>query len=198
MRTPTGPDPACPPGQAPVVVLFGFMGAGKSAVGERLARALGVQVVDSDDAIVAEQGRSIADIFATDGEPAFRALEHTVVARLLTRPGVVLALGGGAAMHPATQALLRAHPCTVHLAVSLPVALARCGDDPTRPMLRHPDLATLHARRTAAYSELATHVIDTDRLDADQVCRDILEVLADRPTHRSHPDSTRRHPPGSG
>ncbi len=195
MRTPTGPDPACPPGQAPVVVLLGFMGAGKSAVGERLAHALGVPYVDSDDAIVADQGRSIADIFATDGEPAFRALEHSVVARLLTRPGVVLALGGGAAMHPATQALLRAHPRTVHLAVSLSVALARCGDDPSRPMLRHPELAALHSLRTAAYSELATHVIDTDRLDADQVCRHILQVLADPPTQRSQPDGNR---PGSG
>lgn len=161
----------------PVVVLFGFMGAGKTAVGRCVAERLGVGFTDADHAIEAEQGRPIREIFAEDGEAVFRELENRTVVRLLHEPVGVLALGGGAAMHPATREALRAHPLTVHLAVGLATARARCGDDPTRPMLRRPDLADLHRERMRVYADLATHEIATDDLDSDQVCAQVLALI---------------------
>jgi shikimate kinase len=83
-----------------VIVLVGFMGAGKTTVGHLLAKRLGLPFSDSDEAIEQHAGRSIPQIFAEDGEPAFRALEHQVIAELLDGPALVLALGGGAPEHP--------------------------------------------------------------------------------------------------
>ena len=98
-----------------MIVLVGFMGAGKTTVGHLLSARLGVPFVDSDLVIEQRSGRPVRQIFAEDGEPAFRALEHEVIVGLLDGPDVVLAVGGGAAEHPGTRALL-----------------AR-GDDPPRP-----------------------------------------------------------------
>ena len=98
-----------------MIVLVGFMGAGKTTVGHLLSARLGVPFVDSDLVIEQRSGRPVRQIFAEDGEPAFRALEHEVIAGLLDGPDAVLAVGGGAAEHPGTRALL-----------------AR-GDDPPRP-----------------------------------------------------------------
>jgi shikimate kinase len=89
-----------------VIVLIGFMGAGKTTVGTLLAARLDLPFTDSDHAIEQKAGRPIRQIFAEDGEPAFRALEHEVIADLLDGPPTVLALGGGAPGHPPTRALL--------------------------------------------------------------------------------------------
>jgi shikimate kinase len=89
-----------------VIVLVGFMGAGKTTVGHLLSARLGVPFVDSDLVIEQRSGRPVRQIFAEDGEPAFRALEHDVIAGLLDGPDLVLAVGGGAAEHPGTRALL--------------------------------------------------------------------------------------------
>jgi shikimate kinase/3-dehydroquinate synthase len=80
-----------------MVVLVGFMGAGKTTVGHLLAEKLGLPFVDSDLVIEQRERRSVREIFDRDGEPAFRALEHRIVAELLDGPAAVLALGGGAA-----------------------------------------------------------------------------------------------------
>ena len=80
-----------------MIVLVGFMGAGKTTVGYLLSERLGLPFVDSDVIIEQRSGRSVPQIFAEDGEPAFRALEHQVIAGLLDGPALVLALGGGAA-----------------------------------------------------------------------------------------------------
>jgi len=84
-----------------VIVLVGFMGAGKTTVGHLLAGRLGLPFADSDQVIEQQAGRPVRQIFAEDGEPAFRALEHQVITGLLDGPDLVLALGGGAAEHPA-------------------------------------------------------------------------------------------------
>ena len=91
-----------------MIVLVGFMGAGKTTVGRLLAAKLGVPFTDSDHVIEARAGRPIPQIFAADGEPAFRQLEHEVIADLLNGEDMVLALGGGAATHPGTRAALAA------------------------------------------------------------------------------------------
>jgi shikimate kinase len=89
-----------------VIVLVGFMGAGKTTVGTLLAARLGLPFTDSDQVIEQRAGRPVRQIFAEDGEPAFRALEHEVIAGLLDGPPMVLALGGGAPENPPTRALL--------------------------------------------------------------------------------------------
>ena len=92
-----------------MIVLIGFMGAGKTTVGHLLAERLGLPFMDTDLVIEQRTRRSVRDIFATDGEPAFRQLEHTVTAELLAGPDAVLALGGGAVLHPETQRALGGH-----------------------------------------------------------------------------------------
>lgn len=161
----------------PVVVLIGFMGSGKSSAGRLLAARLGVAFTDADEVIEAETGRRISEIFATDGEPGFRAIEHRTVARLLGDTDGVLALGGGAAMHPGTQGLLRRHPMVVHLRIGLAQALARLGDDERRPMLRSSDLAEVHRRRMTAFDVIATVVVDTAGRDLSQVAESVLAAL---------------------
>jgi shikimate kinase len=157
------------------------MGSGKSSVGRALARRLGVAFVDADSAIEQAAGRRIAEIFATDGEPAFRALEHEVVVRLLTdRAAEVLALGGGAAMHPGTQQALTRHACVVYLQVSLARALDRVGGDPARPVLARPDLPALYAERAPVYTRIADVVIDVDALDVEAVAARLQNLVGAR------------------
>jgi shikimate kinase len=160
-----------------VIVLIGFMGAGKTTVGHLLAGKLGLPFIDSDVVIEERGGRPVRQIFADDGEEAFRALEHETVAGLLGGRDAVLALGGGAVEHPATQAVLRpAH--VVYLHVGYPAAVARVGGDDGRPMLRRPDLEAVYQRRLAAYAAVATVTVPTDGRGPEDVCLDIVEHLA--------------------
>src|SRR5215471_936578 len=117
------------------------MGAGKTTVGQLLAGQLGVPFLDSDHVIEARAGRPIPEIFATEGEPAFRSLEHEVIAGLLSGPDVVAALGGGAAEHEGTRKLLTGVSApVVYLMISYDEALRRVGGDGNRPMLARPDI----------------------------------------------------------
>ncbi len=177
---------ASPP--APIV-LIGFMGSGKSSVGRELGRRLGVRFVDADAAVERTAGRPISAIFEADGEAAFRALEHAAIADLLgqARPGVI-ALGGGAPMHPQTHELLddarrAGRARVVHLRIRLDRALARVGGDPARPMLNHPDLPDLHARRLAVYDALAELIVDVDELSVSGTADRVLDHV-----RRRHPD----------
>lgn len=163
-----------------MIVLVGFMGAGKTTVGRLLAGKLGVPFLDSDEVIESRAGRPIRDIFAADGEPAFRELEQRVIADLLAGPDVVLALGGGAAAHPGTRALLSSGPAVVvYLRVAYAEALTRVGGDqdrpmPDRPMLARPDVADVYAARQACYAAVATLTVDTDGRPPEAVVSDIL------------------------
>jgi len=162
-----------------VIVLVGFMGAGKTTVGQLLAPAAGVAFVDSDQAIEARAGRPIPEIFASEGEPAFRALEHEVVAGLLDGPDVVLALGGGAAEHEKTRKLLASVP-VVFLRVSFAEAMARVGGDHNRPMLGRPDISEVFDRRQAAYAAVAKLTVDVDGRPPRDIARDVLRRLSAR------------------
>jgi shikimate kinase len=159
-----------------VIVLVGFMGAGKTTVGQLLAAKLGVPFTDSDHVIEARAGKPIPLIFADAGEPAFRQLEHEVIAGLLGGPDAVLAFGGGAVGHPGTRALLaKAGVPVVYLRVSYPEAMARVGDDRTRPMLTRPDVARLHADRDPVYAGVATLTIDAGSRPPDDI---VLAIVA--------------------
>jgi shikimate kinase len=159
-----------------MIVLVGFMGAGKTTVGHLLAAALHVPFLDSDHVIEARTGRAIPEIFSADGEPAFRALEHEVIADLLRGPDVILALGGGGAEHDETRKLLASVP-VVFLRVSYSSALARIGGDGNRPMLARADLPAVYARRQAAYESVATTIVDVDDLDPEAIAKQVLASL---------------------
>jgi shikimate kinase len=159
-----------------MIVIVGFMGAGKTTVGQLLAAKLGVPFTDSDHVIEDRAGQPIRQIFAADGEPAFRQLEHEVIAGLLADGDGVLALGGGAVAHPGTRALLTGVP-VVYLRVSYADAISRVGGDRTRPMLARPDVARLHADRDPRYAEVATLTVDTGSRSPDDIVLAILGGL---------------------
>lgn len=137
------------------IVLTGFMGSGKSTVGPLVAARLGWRFLDVDDVIEAEADRSIAQIFADQGESAFRTLEYATIARLASEDDLVLALGGGAIEREETRRLLLDSPGTllVHLEVELETTLARCsGTETTRPVLAdRANLAARYERRLPLY-----------------------------------------------
>jgi shikimate kinase len=159
-----------------MIVLVGFMGAGKTNAGRRVAEALGLSFVDSDEVVEATQGRPVRAIFADDGEPAFRRIEAAAIAGVLAGPPVVLALGGGSLGSEAVRAALTGHQ-VVLLEVSLAEALARVGGDPSRPMLQHPDLPALYAGRQQAYRDVATVVVPVDGLTKDEAAARVLAAL---------------------
>jgi shikimate kinase len=163
----------------PLLVLVGPMGAGKSTVGQLLAERLGVGYRDTDDDIVAEQGRSIADIFVDDGEPAFRAIEKQAVRRALAEHEGVLALGGGAVLDADTRALLAGHR-VVYLSMDVEEAVKRTGLNAARPLLavnpRKQWRELMEARRHL-YEEVATAVVATDGRTPEEVTRAALDAL---------------------
>jgi shikimate kinase len=160
-----------------VIVLVGFMGAGKTTVGRRLAARLGLPFADSDLVIEEREGRSVRQIFADDGEAAFRALEQQVIAELAAGPDMVLALGGGAVQHDGTRKLLRS-ATVVYLRVSYEEALRRVGGDPRRPLLRRPDVADLYRERRAAYESVATLTVTAEGRPPAAVCEEVTKALA--------------------
>jgi shikimate kinase len=162
-----------------VIVLVGFMGAGKTTVGGLLAAKLGVPFTDSDQEIELRAGKPVQRIFADDGETAFRQLEHEVIVELLRGDEKVLALGGGAASHEGTRALLAAVQ-VVYLRVSYAEAMSRVGGDRGRPMLARPGAAELHRDRDPLYASVATRTIDVDGRSPNRVTRDILARLGPR------------------
>ena len=159
-----------------MIVVVGFMGAGKTTVGRLLAAKLGLPFTDTDQVIEERAGKAIRRIFADAGEPAFRELEHSVIAGLLAGPDAVLALGGGAAGHQGTRRLLAAVP-VVYLRVGYAEALIRVGGDTGRPMLARPDVEALHAQRQAGYESVATVTVDTDGRLPEEIALDLLASL---------------------
>lgn len=163
----------------PLVVLVGPMGVGKSTVGQLLAERLGVAYRDTDDDIVAEQGRAIAEIFVDEGEVAFRAIEKQAVRTALADHDGVLALGGGAILDADTRALL-AGQRVVYLSMDVEEAVKRTGLNAARPLLavnpRKQWRELMEARRNL-YEEVATAVVATDGRTPEEVTQAALDAL---------------------
>ncbi|MFJ4245200.1 shikimate kinase [Streptomyces iakyrus] len=163
----------------PLVVLVGPMGVGKSTVGQLLAERLDVSYRDTDDDIVAEQGRTIAEIFVDEGESAFRAIEKTVVHRALAEHDGILALGGGAILDADTRALL-AGQRVAYLSMDVEEAVKRTGLNAARPLLavnpRKQWRELMEARRHL-YEEVATAVVATDGRTPEEVTEAALDAL---------------------
>src|SRR5271154_5592836 len=117
------------------VILVGLMGAGKTTVGRRLASAVGLPFIDSDQEIVEAAGCSIADIFELYGETIFRDLEQRVLLRLVSSEPCVIATGGGAFINPAIRAAIREKAISVWLKADLDILLERVSRRDTRPLL---------------------------------------------------------------
>lgn len=164
-----------------LVVLIGPMAAGKTRIGKRVAKQLGVPFIDSDKVIVAEHG-PVAGIFAEHGEPRFRELEAAVVLAALEEPAVV-SLGGGAPMTPAVAQALAGHD-VVLLTTSAEAVESRIGDG-KRPLLADRGIEAwieLLEQRLPTYQALATHTVDTSRRPIDHIAAE----LADRVRAREH------------
>jgi shikimate kinase len=163
----------------PVVVLVGPMGVGKSTVGRMLADRLGLAYRDTDDDIVAEQDRTVAEIFVDEGESVFRGIEKDAVRRALAEHDGVLALGGGAILDEDTRALL-AGPRVVYLSMNVEEAVKRTGLNAARPLLavnpRKQWRELMEARRHL-YEEVATAVVPTDGRTPEEVTQATLDAL---------------------
>jgi len=162
-------------------VIVGPPGSGKSTVGPLLAEALGVGFRDVDEDIVAREKRAISDIFATDGEPGFRALEEKAVAVALEEHDGVLSLGGGAPMTPGTRERLAGHT-VVFLNVGMATGIQRTGLSTARPLLAgvnpRATFKKLLDERVPVYREIATVEIDTDTRTPAEVVAAVAAELA--------------------
>lgn len=161
-----------------MIVLIGFMGAGKTTVGRALAHRLGRPFIDSDQLIERVAGLSIADIFEGYGEAGFREMEARVIAEQLAGPPAVLALGGGAVTTESVREELVGHD-VVLLEISLADALGRVGGDPGRPMLRRPDLSEIFAAREVLYRQVATLRVPVAGWSVAQLVELVVVGLAD-------------------
>jgi shikimate kinase len=164
------------------IVLVGLMGAGKSTVGRRLAKRLGLPFVDSDDAIEDAAGYSAAEVYERYGEADFRDGERRLVARLVDGNAGVIATGGGAYVDPRTRKLLNERAITVWLDAPVDILADRTGRRDTRPLLRGGDRKTtlqqLSAERGPAYSEAHIRVRSGDGAHKD-VVDSIIKAVED-------------------
>ena len=162
------------------IALVGLMGAGKTAVGRRLAQRLGIEFADADAEIEKAANATIAEIFAESGEPFFRDREREVIKRLLANPVHVLATGGGAFMDPSTRALLRERAITVWLRADLDLMLARVMRRNNRPLLEDADpravLERLMKERYPVYAE-ADVVVDSVDGPAETTLERVVAAL---------------------
>jgi shikimate kinase len=161
-----------------MLFLTGFMGSGKSSVGTIVAERLGCRFIDLDAEIVAAAGCSINEIFARDGEQAFRALEGSQLEQILSAgEGSVLATGGGAVVSAQNRALMRSRGVIINLKVTLEQVLARLRECSDRPLLAGEDAAkratTLMNEREQFYAD-ADIRIDTDGKSVEDVATEIL------------------------
>ncbi|WP_038841035.1 shikimate kinase [Salinispora arenicola] len=165
---------------APVCVLVGPPGSGKTTVGQALAELLGAEFRDTDLDIEATAGKPISEIFIDEGEAHFRALEREAVAAQLASATGVLALGGGAVLAEQTRAALEGHT-VVYLSVELPDAVRRVGLGAGRPLLAVNPRATLKHlldQRRPYYAAVATATVVTDGRTPEQLAVEVAALLA--------------------
>jgi shikimate kinase len=164
----------------PNIFLCGFMATGKSSVGKRLAAAMHWEFLDMDGLIEEEAGTTIADIFASQGEPAFRSMELRMVESMAERSGCVIATGGGAIVNPRNLANMKRSGVVITLTADIQTILQRSSKENTRPLLETEDrlqrIRTLMDQRAPYYAQ-ADIVLDTTSLSIDEVVAKLLDCL---------------------
>lgn len=175
--------PSSPPlAEGAHLVLVGMMGSGKTTAGRIVAEALGRPLVDSDEQVEVRTGRTVREIFESDGEPAYRVLEReALVDALDSEEPSVIAAAGGVVLNAENRAALRAAGTVVWLRARPDVLAGRVdGGQDHRPLLADDPAGTLErlaGERRRLYEEVADHVIDVDDLEPEEVAARILELV---------------------
>lgn len=159
-----------------MIVLVGFMGAGKTTIGYLLAEKLGLPFVDIDILVERREKVSINDIFSRSGEDAFREIEHKTIVETLSGPDAVVALGGGAVEHPGTRIALE-NATVVYLEVDYDEALLRIGHDSFRPMMANPRIREIYQRRLPYFSSVSKLTIRTVGRRPESIVMDIISMV---------------------
>jgi len=165
------------------IILTGFMGTGKTAVGEALAKRLGYKFLDTDLMVEEETGKTITEIFDKEGEAAFRVHEKKMVKKALGKEKVVVATGGGAIVDPENLKLMKEKGFVVGLSSAPEVILERISKMDTRPLLksdaskdRLKKIEALLSERSPYYRE-AQKIVDTTRKQVEETVDEILKAL---------------------
>lgn len=178
---PAEAEPGAPPPLTRPVVLIGLMGAGKSSVGLRLAGALDVPFVDSDDEIVTAANMTIAEIFERYGEPHFRSGERRVIGRLIDEQPQIIATGGGAFMDAETRATIKARATSVWLSATLDLLVQRTAGRTHRPILNRGNpreiLSRLIDERYPVYAQADIEVASMAGQTHEAMAARIIEAL---------------------
>lgn len=163
------------------IVLIGFMGCGKTSVGKALATGTKAQLVDTDEAIVNAEEKSINQIFAESGEKGFREIETTILRGIgnLSGNGLIISTGGGIVTTPENIPLLKKAGTVVWLRVKPETVIRRLAGDTTRPLLAgdNPEekVRDLMEKRKDMYAQAADEVIDVDSLSIDDIVKKVLQ-----------------------
>ncbi len=165
--------------EQPNLILAGFMGTGKSALGRQLAHRWQRQFLDTDDLVEKLAGASVADIFAQQGEEHFRALERKVIEELIPPSGAIIACGGGLVVPPGMAELVRSKGVVITLFASVDTIIRRTANKTRRPLLKGDDpevkIRDLMKKREQAYMKAGIAVY-TDGRSLQQLCVNVERV----------------------
>ncbi len=162
------------------ICLVGFMGAGKSRIGQRLAQLTGYSIVSTDSMIIEKEGREIADIFKNRGESYFRQIEKTIVAKTSRMQGVIIDCGGGVVLDPINIANLKANGIVFYLSATPETIYNRVKSESHRPLLNVSNpmdaIRDLLDKRQSFY-EQANIIIHTDDRTVEDICLEITNII---------------------
>lgn len=172
------------------IILTGFMGTGKTAVGEQLAQKLGCPFLDTDAMVEKSTGRSIPEIFEKQGERVFREYEKKMLHKALDQERIVISTGGGAVVDPENRKLMKEKGYVVALSASPEVILERVSQVDNRPMLKIADkegkkqaqeklekIKALLSKRSPFYRE-ADKILDTTSKKIEETVNEILKLVS--------------------
>lgn len=165
-----------------IIALTGFMGCGKSTVGRALSSLLGCQLIDLDDYIVDKEKKPIPQIFAEEGEHAFRAYEMKYLSQIIeqtesTDETVILSLGGGTVTNPACAELVHGHTRCIYLKASQAELESNLAGTDGRPMLKTHSISELLTKREPIYEAVAHEIIQVDGLSTAQITEIICKLF---------------------
>ncbi|MBC2216024.1 shikimate kinase [Listeria welshimeri] len=161
------------------VILIGFMGAGKTTVGNILAKMANLPYIDIDEVIISEQGMSVSDIFAKHGEKEFRRLEHEKLKDLMGTKAVI-ATGGGIVLNPENRKVLNDTYPVIYLETDPKVFMNRLKGDTTRPLVQQKtpeEIQAIFEPRIAHYEASADFIVNTDNRNQQEVAKAIIDML---------------------